>query len=322
VAGDLRSRRAFRFVDLVLDRADMKLEPRHKNIFVTACAGCGKPLPKPAVKAPGRPRLYPYCDAPACRRAAAAARQRACRARDRTVFTVFPNNSDLIKAMARLHLKRGMVVADVTYGNGTFWKKVDTSRYDFRASDIALGEAHVAANFRALPYADDSTDVVVFDPPYTHQNASASHIYADRYGARFTRGFSHQDIVDLYAAGMTEAVRVLKRGGQLWTKCQDEVESGQQRLTHIEIHRIAKKLGLRVLDFAVVAPPPPRRKRWKRQLHARKAHSYLWLFRVNGVRRNMGQSSPLARRTSLARAVVNQTILATVRRISKGGNQK
>jgi hypothetical protein len=73
-------------------------------------------------------------------------------------------------------------------------------------------------------------------------------------------------------------VRVLKRGGQLWVKCQDEIESGRQCRSQIEIHAIAKTLQLGDVDLVLLVPPPMKHRRWQRQQHARKTHSYLWVF--------------------------------------------
>jgi hypothetical protein len=77
---------------------------------------------------------------------------------------------------------------------------------------------------------------------------------------------------------MLEAYRVLRVGGQLWVKCQDEVVSGQQRWTHIELLDQAETLGFTALDLFLYIRPAATLQ-VKRQLHARKNHSYLWIFR-------------------------------------------
>jgi hypothetical protein len=97
-------------------------------------------------------------------------------------------------------------------------------------------------------------------------------------GGHTTSGFSHRDIIELYRQGMSEAVRVLRADGQLWVKTMDEIESGRQRRSHIEIHTIAGELGLRDRDLFVLTPPPIKTARWRRQHHAHKAHSFLWIF--------------------------------------------
>jgi ubiquinone/menaquinone biosynthesis C-methylase UbiE len=76
---------------------------------------------------------------------------------------------------------------------------------------------------------------------------------------------------------MTEAYRVLKPGGLLWVKCQDEIESGRQRWTHMELQARAVALGFVDRDMALLiqkAAPL----QFKRQLHLRKNHSYLLIL--------------------------------------------
>ena len=79
---------------------------------------------------------------------------------------------------------------------------------------------------------------------------------------------------------MEEAYRVLKPGGLLCVKCKDEVESGVQRWSHLELYRIALALGFIAQDFLVFIPTShTSERRWPKQIHARKNHSYLWIFR-------------------------------------------
>jgi hypothetical protein len=44
------------------------------------------------------------------------------------VFTSIPgDNSDLMSEVARLYFQPGFRIADVTFGRGVFWKKIDVS---------------------------------------------------------------------------------------------------------------------------------------------------------------------------------------------------
>jgi hypothetical protein len=179
-------------------------------------------------------------------------------------------NADLIAAVARLYLRPGLRVADVTYGRGVFWQKVDLSQIDLLGTDLADG-----TDFRELPYTDQSVDVVVLDPPYMHNPGRPQ---VDYRNVETTRGMSHADIMLLYTEGMREAMRVLRLGGLLWVKCQDEIESGRQCWSHIEIEQDARDLGFCAVDLFVLVRPAAT-VQVKRQLHARKNHSYLWVFR-------------------------------------------
>lgn len=200
----------------------------------------------------------------------------------------FGTNDELIAAVAGLYLTDGDVVADVTYSSGRFWKRVNLSRYQFLPSDLIPHKPGVAAcDFRALPYRDGSVDALIFDPPYIHSPGKG--MLKDRYNGRATTDMiTYADIMQLYQDGMTEATRVLRDGGQLWVKCKDTLASDRQRWSHITIFELAEKLGLYPRDLFLLVPPAPSSVttgRWARQIHARKVHSYLWIFETGGYKR-------------------------------------
>lgn len=197
------------------------------------------------------------------------------------VFTAhYGRNADLISEATRLYVKAGARVADVTYGKGMFWRKVDTSRFEFVPSDLFTVPS-ASFDFAKLPYKSDSFDVLVFDPPYMGGGPPSTEHAIERYGCatlkRPTRNY-HEAIVDLYRAGIVEAARVVKAGGTIWVKCQDEVSSGRPRWTHIEVLREGEKVGLIATDLFVLVASAKPILRHSRQLHARKNHSYLWVF--------------------------------------------
>jgi hypothetical protein len=199
------------------------------------------------------------------------------------VRTVYGNNSDLIAATARLYIHDGDIVADVTWGMGVFWRRFNGPRRRFAligsdirpSSEIGAGVA-IQADFRCLPYANESIDVVVLDPPYQH---CGHYLNNHRYGVHLTEHMRHPEIVAMYREGMTEALRVLRPGGTLWVKCKDENDGGKQNWSHCELRDSAMELGLSVIDLLVLAPRPAPTRRHQRQKHALKTHSYLWIFR-------------------------------------------
>jgi hypothetical protein len=199
----------------------------------------------------------------------------------------FGDNSEVFPKILELHVPKGSLIADVTYGKGVFWRKVPPKDYDLRATDLKSG-----VDCRKLPYKDASVDCVVLDPPYMeglyrrdngHLAGSGSHsAFREAYsnGQQTTTGPKwHDAVLDMYFKAGAEAHRVLKKNGVLIVKCQDEVSANTQRLTHVEIILKYEKLGFYAKDlFIVIRLNAPCITRLKKQVHARKNHSYFLVF--------------------------------------------
>lgn len=224
---------------------------------------------------------------------------------------VAPNEEVFPKILA-LHVSVGSVIADVTYGKGVFWKRVDTGKYTLHATDIQTG-----VDCRKLPYADESHDCIVLDPPYMEGlfRRSQDHLAGAGTYAAFRDHYSngeetnggpkyHAAVLDLYFKAGREACRVLRPGGVLIVKCQDEVSANTQRLTHVEIINEYQSLGFYVKDlFIIVRPNRPGVSRLLRQEHARKNHSYFIIL----LKCAPGQSHRAAGKARVRKAVATAT---------------
>ncbi len=221
-----------------------------------------------------------------------------------TVYSTYHGtNADLLAQVMRLYVEDGERVADVTYGKDVFWRECDLTRFRLFVSDLLPPPVpeqddlfvrqpyeRVAADLRALPYRTSCFDVVILDPPYIHN--PGQHVTDKRYNnASTTGGMYHADILrELYARGIQEAYRVLRPGGRLFVKGKDEIESGEQCWSHRELHDAAIRCGFQAKDlFILHAQATTSSERWERQLHARKNHSYLWVFLVEQKRPQLAQ---------------------------------
>jgi DNA modification methylase len=96
---------------------------------------------------------------------------------------------------------------------------------------------------------------------------------------------------DLYRQAMAECYRVLRKRGILVVKCQDFIYGRTQYMSHVEIMNIAVGLGFYARDlFIYVAKTRPRAWNHQKQNHARKYHSYFWVF--NKAKRTIPYSAP------------------------------
>jgi hypothetical protein len=190
-------------------------------------------------------------------------------------------NDELFPQILSLYVEPGSTIADITYGKGIFWKKVDAKKFILKKTDLATG-----TNCTSLPYRTGSIDCVVFDPPYMHTPGGTAHVGHQHYEQYYRNNGTahpskkyHEAVLDLYFRTADESNRVLRDGGIFIVKCQDEVCANRQRLTHVELINEYGKKGFICEDlFVVVRRNKPGMSRVVRQVHARKNHSYFMVF--------------------------------------------
>lgn len=211
------------------------------------------------------------------------------------------SNAEVFAQILELHVKKGAVIADVTFGKGVFWQKVCTSEYTILASDIAV-KPHLKSSvsvrggvdFRSLPYGNESIDCIVLDPPYMEGffRKSVEHLAGSGTHRAFRSAYStvdtitdgtgpkwHDAVTDQYLRAGREMHRVLRKSGIAIVKCQDEVSANRQRLTHVEIISSYEAMGFYTKDlFVLMRLNAPGVSRIKKQVHARKNHSYFLVF--------------------------------------------
>lgn len=190
------------------------------------------------------------------------------------------NNAELIEQCAALgYLEDSDVTLDPTYGLGRFWTSWQPVRLDASDLNPTKSPSGTSVDFTAMPHPDDTYDAVVFDPPYklngTSTATGAATCDAD-YGVSEYQ--SWQDRMQLCVDGITECHRVLKPGGMLLVKCQDQVCSGQVRWQTHEFAGHAVALGSRLVD-QLHLPSYRAQPAGRRQLHARRNYSTLLILR-------------------------------------------
>jgi len=153
-------------------------------------------------------------------------------------------NADVFPKVLDLHVDRGAKIADVTYGQGTFWEQVPADAYDLHATDIDPAkspDSDDGVDCRDLPYADGTLDCVVLDPPYAggfydKDRTGGDLIFPlkERYGNAPDGDLTyHNAVLQIYTEAAKEAHRVLRDDGLLIAKMQDEVNCGENHLTRL-----------------------------------------------------------------------------------------
>ena len=194
------------------------------------------------------------------------------------------DNSDLFPDILKLYTNPGDTVIDVTYGKGVFWRKVDTSNFNFIPSDIMGG-----IDYNSLPYQNEFADALILDPPYMGHNGGINYAPARNYNVDIPK-FDKNYIEKLYYGGIKEARRVLKNKGILIIKCQDDVMSGKQNLNHCQIINYCVCNGFIAEDIFILIQKNTPIMRHDYQVHARKNHSYFVVFRKKDAQGRVSKS--------------------------------
>jgi hypothetical protein len=203
------------------------------------------------------------------------------------------NNSDLIRAAFDLHVwpkkwaqgKPGPAIMDVTFGKGLWWQWVPGRDHTFTSHDMKID----GVDFTNLPEADESMDVICFDPDYVApggRDTSTIPDFNERYGLNDPYE-SPRSLQDHINDGITECARVLRPQGIMMVKCATYISSGKPWLGEYHtIHHGITEAGLVVEDIFVhisgTGPQPERP--GSRQQHARSNSSRLIIFRKPGRR--------------------------------------
>jgi hypothetical protein len=177
----------------------------------------------------------------------------------------------IMTLILRVALPDAQTVLDVTYGSGAFWD--GSAPVQVTAVDLNPTRAlDAAVDFRQLPYADESFDVVTFDPPHLADAGSES-IMRERFGT-----YEDADLEDVIKDGCREAWRVARLG--IVVKVTDHVH-GQRLVCETDwvksaIDAPAYDVVHQTRSGAMVDP------KWREQLSAYNNGSTYLIFRKDG----------------------------------------
>jgi len=163
---------------------------------------------------------------------------------------------------------------DPTYSKGVFYKNIPEPCLKFDLNPQI--ECVQQADCTNLPIEPNSLQSIVFDPPFmfgTHGQTKNN-----KMNKRFTMFDSFSELCIMYQDSLKEFYRVLNKKGILIFKCQDYTDS-KTTMTHCLVWQWAEQLGFYAKDLFILTAKGGRIYNPKlTQRHARKFHSYLWIF--------------------------------------------
>lgn len=193
------------------------------------------------------------------------------------------SQDDILKNISRLYLKGEPFEVDPTYSKGVFYKsgvvKQPKFRFDInpqKNTDATFGDC------RNLPFKDGTVRSLIIDLPFlaTTGKSLKKEDDSNLMGKRFGVYPNETELYKLYELTIIEAFRTLSPKGILVMKCQDKVSSGKQYMLHCSVFYYAMGAGFIVEDLFVLLAKSRMVADWQRnQKHARKFHSYFWVFR-------------------------------------------
>lgn len=191
------------------------------------------------------------------------------------ILSLRSDQQKILKDILTLYLpNEDTFECDLTYGSGCFYKNIPrppychdlSPRFDFvtKMDSKEVGRCY-PTTFKSI----------VYDPPYLHSPGKSSIM-----GKRFGGYKNHLERITDYKQTLLSCWKALLPSGVLVFKCQDIIEGGKQRMVHCEIWAAATSFEFEVLDLFVLENNNVV-KGWNhgKQQHARKAHSYFWVFR-------------------------------------------
>lgn len=203
------------------------------------------------------------------------------------IKSIAETNDEVIRSIMNLHNIERFDL-DCTYSIGYFWRNLPDP---IHKTDLLPKTSDVLeASSDNLPFSDNSMSNIMFDPPFViagksyKNNDDGSSIIAKRF-----EGFENfNDLKKLYYGTIKESYRILKEKGILVFKCQDTVSSGKNHFTHNMVMNMALSVGFYPKDLIILTAKNRLNsfngKKWKKQFHARKYHSYFWVFEKSKCR--------------------------------------
>ncbi len=198
------------------------------------------------------------------------------------VRSISYNNDEILEQIIDLHCPGGFEL-DPTYSIGNFYKgHISKPKYKFdlapQAKDV------IPANAENLPLRAECIKSIIFDPPFLLGGNTNGFLRPDddnscRIEKRYTSLKNWNELRKFYTGAVFEFHRILKLNGILVFKCQDVVTCGKNHFSHVYVMNEATRAGFYAKDlFVLLSKNRIIGSFDKQQHHARKFHSYFWVF--------------------------------------------
>ena len=181
----------------------------------------------------------------------------------------------VLQTMLNFYARPGAVVLDVTANRRRMWDGVSWSGPVTYTDLDPDAKPDIVADFRALPVAAASVDVLVFDPPHVPDAGHMGEWWKD-YGLESAPKLDN--VSSYFGPFLREASRVLRPGGLIFAKLKDYVHNHRYQWMLVEwVLAVRDTPGLTPCDLIVKKDPCGgnlKSGRWKQAHHVRNAHCW------------------------------------------------
>ena len=190
-------------------------------------------------------------------------------------------DAELLERMLDFYPRREPeLILDATVNGGRFWRG---SGRPVLGMDIdAKHRPAVMGDNTVMPFADESFDVVVYDPPHIpNQGLDRTKDFNRRFGLVLRSEKDHgYNFSHTFPPFTQEAHRVLKPEGLLLCKITDYVHNHRYQWAHVDLIQAAAEIGFCACDCIVkVRKGPIVDPKWKNAHHSRRQHCFWLVFR-------------------------------------------
>lgn len=198
---------------------------------------------------------------------------------DKVISSIGYNEQEIIRDILYLHAEGKYIDCDPTFSVGNFYKD-GLPKPKYRYDKTPQIEGVIEASSDKLPLENESIDTLMFDPPFViggatyNESKEGSCVIAKR----FTQFESFDELKQMYSDSLKEFARVLRKNGIVIFKCQDCNSSAKQHFSHCWVMYEAMKFGFYPKDLFILCAKN-RINDGRKQQHARKYHSYFFVFK-------------------------------------------
>lgn len=194
--------------------------------------------------------------------------------------SVFYNETDLLKAVLELHIKKETFDCNPMFYKGAFYKNIPIPKIigDIRGEllNIPILDATNLINI-----ANNSLDNIILDPPFVIANRPTQ---LKSNTTNFSYFTTEKTLLDFYFKILSEAYRILKPKGICVFKCQNFTDN-KTLISHYKVFNWSELNGFYVKDLAILVNSKNKPTNNKlNQKHFRKIHTYFWILEKKKVK--------------------------------------